>query len=132
MPHLSLLEDVIQCVTSFDSNVNLGGPRHYKFTSWRRRKGWNQCNFVLYAFKSFLIKLQSQSRCFSQGFMCCLCYSLLLPFSCECFPIYLPHYVFFHVWNKCLTVWNSYILCSIYCFSYPLKLSSKVNIEFIL
>ena len=39
--------------------------------------------------------------------------------------------IFFHVWNKCLTIWNSYILCSVCCFRYSPKLSSKINTEFI-
>ena len=48
------------------------------------------------------------------------------------FIVYLSHYVFFHVWNKCITVWNSYMLCSIYCFWYSTKISSKFNTKFIL
>ena len=63
--------------------------------------------------------------------MCFLYYSLLLPFSCECFSILSLPLCLFHVWNKCITVWNSYMLCSICCFRYSPKLSSKVNTEFI-
>ena len=47
------------------------------------------------------------------------------------FLIYLFHYVFFHVWNKCITIWNSYMLCFVCIFRYPVKLSSKVDTEFI-
>ena len=63
--------------------------------------------------------------------MCCLCYSLLLPFSCECFSSLSLPLCFLPCLNKCITVWNSYMLCSICCFRYSPKFSSKFNIEFI-
>ena len=94
------------CKKFWFPNVSLGSPKYYKFTSWRKRNGWNQCNFVVYAFKSILIKLQSQGMCFKHGFMCFYIIVCCFLSHVNVFPVYLLHYVFFHVWNKCITVWN--------------------------
>ena len=47
----------LSCNKFWFPNLGLGSPKYYKYISWRRRKGWNRCNFAVYSFKSILIKL---------------------------------------------------------------------------
>ena len=75
---------VLWFVTNFDSKVGLGGPRHYKFTSCRGRKGWNLSNFGVVCFQVFLNKVAEPKLVFFRDSCVILCYSLYFPFPCEC------------------------------------------------
>ena len=67
-----------------------------------------------------------------QRFLCCLHYSLyFLSYVIVFSGVYIP-FCFPCIWSVVLNGWNSYLLCSDYCFRYFINVSAKVNMEFIL
>ena len=50
-------------------------------------------------------------------------------FLCDHFSSVTFHFVFPRIWSIVLNGWNSYLLCSDYCFIYFINVSAKVNME---
>ena len=61
MPRSSLLGEVLQFVTYFVSDVGFGGQNTINVPPKGGERVGTNVIFALYAFKSFLIKLQSRS-----------------------------------------------------------------------